>query len=80
MNWEVSNVQNNSVQTTLFEDLTNEEQEIITLLRQDLEGINVNEMTIRLNKPYSHLSSQLLEMEFKGIVKSLPGGVYRVVK
>ena len=49
-------------------------------LRRFPDGININELTVQLNKPYSRLSSQLLEMEFKGLVKCLPGGVYKAVR
>ena len=69
-----------NLQTSLFTDLTDSEQHIITVLRKYTDGVNVNELTILLNMPYSKLSSRLLEMEFKGLVKCLPGGMYRVVK
>jgi len=81
MNWEKQDsAVKQTVQTTLFLDLSDEEQEIVTVLRQHSEGIQVNELSILLAKPFSKISSQLLEMEFKGIVKCLPGGIYRIVK
>lgn len=81
MNWEITPTEKkDSVQTVLFDDLSENEQKIISSLRQFTEGININELTMLLNKPYSKLSSLLLEMEFKGLVKCLPGGMYRVVK
>lgn len=82
MNWEVAaDVKSREVvQPSLFEDLSDEEEAVITLLRRNSDGINVNEMALQLNKPYSRLSSQLLEMEFKGLVKCLPGGVYKAVR
>ena len=81
MNWEkqaagVSPV----IQTALFLDLSDEEQEIVSTLRQYADGIQLNELSIQLAKPISKLSSQLLEMEFKGVVKCLPGSMYRIVK
>lgn len=82
MNWEITQTPeaNKSVQTALFEDLSDDEQTVHCHLRQYPDGINVNELTVLLNIPYSKLSSLLLEMEFKGLVKCLPGGMYRVVK
>jgi DNA processing protein len=81
MSWEnTANGKSTHVQTTLFVDLTDEEQEMVSLLRQKTDGIQVNELAILLAKPYSKISSLLLEMEFNGIVKCLPGGVYRIVK
>lgn len=81
MNWETSEVKSKEVvQPSLFEDLSDEEEAVITLLRKNTDGINVNELALQLNKPFSRLSSQLLEMEFKGLVKCMPGGVYKAVR
>ncbi len=82
MNWEESKPTKTAevIQPVLFDNLTDEEELIISALRQNSEGINVNEMTILLKISYSKLSSKLLEMEFKGLVKCLPGGMYRVVR
>jgi len=81
MNWENQNTAGSqTVQTTLFLDLSDEEQEVVSVLRQHPEGIQVNELAIVLSKPFSKISSMLLEMEFSGVVKCLPGGIYRIVK
>ena len=81
MNWEKQNSETQpNIQTTLFLDLSDEEQEIVSILRQNSEGIQLNELAIQLEKPISKISSMLLEMEFKGVVKCLPGNLYRIVK
>jgi len=81
MSWEKQNATSEkTVQTTLFLDLSDEEKEIVSTLRQYSEGIHVNELAIVLARPISRISSTLLEMEFKGLVKCLPGSVYRIVK
>jgi DNA processing protein len=81
MNWEKQNSGSlSNVQTALFLDLSDEEQNIVSVLRQNPEGIQLNELAIQLEKPISKISSMLLEMEFKGIVKCLPGNLYRIVK
>lgn len=82
MNWEESkNIKTaESVQTVLFENLTDEEHGIISILRQNPDGININELALLLKTPFSRLSSKLLDMEFRGLVKCLPGGIYRLVK
>ncbi len=82
MNWEEKehSVQNKKeeVQLSLFENLTTEEQIILSELRKEPNGVNVNELSITLNIPYSKLSTLLLGIEFKGLVQCLPGGVYKV--
>jgi DNA processing protein len=81
MNWEKQDVGVTPIiQTALFLDLSDEEQEIVSTLRQYADGIQLNELSIQLAKPISKLSSQLLEMEFKGVVKCLPGNMYRIIK
>ncbi len=80
MNWDIKPHTATTVQTNLFADLTDEEQLLLTCLRAHPDGIHVNELAIKTGKPYSTVSSCLLSMEFKGLVKPLPGGMYRVVK
>ena len=81
MNWEKQETKNpGSIQTTLFLDLTEEEQSIVTMLRQFSDGLQLNELAIKLEIPISRISSMLLEMEFKGVVRCLPGNLYRIVK
>ena len=81
MNWEKQDsVSTQVVQTALFMDLSEEEQAIVSTLRQHPEGIQFNELAIQLEKPISKISSSLLEMEFKGVVKCLPGNLYKIVK
>lgn len=81
MNWQQSEIEKiNYIQTSLFLDLNDEEQEIVSLLRLNNDGLQLNDMAIRLNKPISKMSSMLLEMEFKGLLKCLPGNVYRIIK
>jgi len=81
MNWEKQDASfPSNIQTTLFLDLTDEEQQIVSTLRLNSEGLQLNELSLKLEKPISKISSLLLEMEFKGVVKCLPGNVYRIVK
>jgi DNA processing protein len=81
MNWEKQDSRSTpAVQTALFMDLSDEEQGIVSTLRQNTEGIQFNELAIQLEKPISKISALLLEMEFKGLVKCLPGNVYKIVK
>lgn len=81
MSWEnnFSGVVKN-IQTSLFVDLSEVEQNIVATLRQFPDGKQLNELAIQLEFPVSKISAILLEMEFKGIVKCSPGNLYRIVK
>lgn len=81
MNWNpIDRKSAQVIQPVLFPDLSEEEQSVVTLLRQHPDGVQVNSIAIDLARPFSKVSSMLLEMEFKGVIKCLPGGIYRVVK
>lgn len=75
MCWQVP--RREAVQRSLFPDLTDEEQPIVDYLKVRGEG-QINRMTVELNQPLSQLLSVLVELEFKGVVKALPGGVYKL--
>lgn len=66
-----------AVQRSLFPDLTAEEQVLVDYLKERGEG-QINRMTVDLNQPLSQLLSVLVELEFKGVVKTLPGGLYKL--
>ncbi len=81
MNWEnETEIRQQGVQTSLFINLSETEQKIVTLLRRFADGIQLNEISIQLELPVSKISALLLEMEFKGLVKCLPGNLYKIVK
>lgn len=82
MNWESqSNIaHSSSIQTTLFVDLSDEEQQIVSILRQHSDGVQVNELAVISGYPFSRISSLLLEMEFRGVVKCMPGSIYKAIK
>lgn len=66
------------VQPTLFNDLTENEQSVIALLRQH-DSLQINQLTIKLKQPVEKLFPLLIELEFKGYIRCLPGSMYKVV-
>lgn len=77
MNWKEEQ-QIDAVQTSLFTNFTTEEKEIVDALKNKNEQ-SIDELSGRLKKPVSVLSSTLLTMEFTGNIKSLPGKRYLLV-
>jgi DNA processing protein len=65
------------VQRTLFSDLDENEKIIYELLMQQSE-LTIDSICRSLEIPVYKLSSMLLQMEFKGLVKCYPGNVYRI--
>ena len=64
-------------QRNLFIELTPEETKIIKLL-ESVEKLSVDLMSIRMDMPVSRVSSMLLNLEFQGLVKVLPGNFYKL--
>jgi DNA processing protein len=66
------------IQQTLFSDLDETEKIIFELLSKQGE-LTIDTICRILNIPVYKLSSLLLQMEFKGLLKCSPGNLYRTV-
>lgn len=79
MGWDQQTNHRKDVQAALFTDLSEEESLIYSIIRKHMGGIHVNQLSVISSISYSKLTSLLLEMEFKALVKCIPGGIYRAV-
>jgi len=59
--------------------LNDEEKIIVNLLQQYPDGIQMNMLVIEANIPINRMSALLFELEMKGIVRALAGGMYRLL-
>ncbi|MBD2753857.1 DNA-processing protein DprA [Spirosoma validum] len=59
-------------------DITEEESQIISLLRQSAD-VHIDDLSWKSQIPMGRLASLLLNLEFRGFVRSLPGKKYAVV-
>lgn len=81
MGWNVSPHPSKSiVQRELFPELNEEEMKIVRLLQQYPEGIQINLLVVEANIPIHQMSALLFELEMKGVVRALAGGVYRLLQ
>ena len=64
------------LQKTLFSDLNENEKLIYELINKEGE-LNIDTICRSLGIPVHMLSSLLLQMEFKGLLKCFPGNIYR---
>jgi DNA processing protein len=67
-----------AIQRTLFSDLDDTEKTIFELLSKQGE-LTIDTICRSLDIPVYKLSSLLLQMEFKGLLKCSPGNLYRTV-
>ncbi|MFN8294918.1 MAG: DNA-processing protein DprA [Chitinophagales bacterium] len=79
MNWDLESKQkkNESVQSQLFIELTEQERVMYEFLKSS-ERTTIDEIHLKVNLSHSIISSLLLQLEMKGIIVSLPGKVYKI--
>ena len=68
-----------AIQRELFLDLSEEEEIIYNLLQKQEEGMQINTLVVNANIPINRMTSILFEMEMRGIIRALAGGVYRLI-
>ncbi len=66
-----------AVQSQLFLELSPEEQSVADLLSK-VDAMHADELMLHSGISYSILASTLLQLEMSGLVKSLPGKIYRL--
>lgn len=74
MRWEESS-QGRNIQPQLFVELSEQEQLIVNLLHERSE-LGIDALTFEAGIAHSEMASLLLNLEFKGVIRSLPGKRY----
>lgn len=83
MGWTTKDTPKQAVQTQMFglmDDLTPSRHAILEKLQEAEDGMHINHIVMETNLPYSDVSSDLLMLEMSSLVRSLPGGFYRLVR
>ncbi len=68
-----------AMQQKLFVELTEEEKIIVDLLRKS-EQLGIDTLALEARMPGNRLASLLLNLEFKGLIRSLPGKYYTLMR
>jgi DNA processing protein len=79
MNWDAG-VKPRKQESVALEGYSPEEQQIIRTLLDNNKQLMIDEISWKTNFPVSTTASLLLALEFKGVVTSLPGKMYKLVK
>lgn len=82
MGWQSAKVKDEQrtrgIQTQMFHDLTPEQQMIMEQLQQS--DMQINAISRNTQIPIGKITAVLFEMEMKGLVKALAGGMYHLIK
>lgn len=77
MRWKEIDAKKNA-QRALFVEFTEDEKIVVDLLRENDE-MGIDKLSWNCKLPYSKMASLLLRLEFKGVIKSIPGSQYVLI-
>lgn len=83
MEWKTRNAPVQGVQKELIglrDDLSATQQTILEKIQEAEEGLHINHIVMETGLAYDEVSSELVLMEIEGLIRSLPGGIYRFVR
>lgn len=69
---------NEGIERYLFPELTPEEQQVVNLL-QKTNDLQLNILSVKSALPIGQLTALLFQLEMKGIIKPLAGGMYHLL-
>ncbi len=78
MNWKDDEKKTDVKQLKFFHELKEEEKILVDLLQTNGQ-LGIDSLTLRANMPVSKVSTVLLNLEFAGVLKSLPGKMYELI-
>ena len=76
MNWDATTAKKKSKPSLSLAEFEEPEQVVLKILIEKKAAVLIDELSWKSNLPISQLASVLLGLEFKGVVKSLPGKQY----
>jgi DNA processing protein len=77
MGWQRANEVKPKIQRELFIELTPEEEKITDVLRME-DSMGIDDICLKTEMPTSKVAATLLNLEFQGLVRALPGKVYKL--
>ena len=79
LNWSTTPQTQHIIQPEIFPDLSAEESKLVDALT-GVEQKSIIELTQDTQLPFHKTMQLLLELELKGMIKGLPGGIYRLLR
>ena len=83
MQWQEEDARRNAladgIERHLFPDLSPEEQRVVELLQQT-NDLQLSILSVRASIPIGQLTALLFQLEMKGVIKPLAGGMYHLLR
>ena len=74
----LAQAQQQGIERNLFPQLSSTEQAVVDVLKKN-NDLQINMLSVQSNIPVARLTATLFELEMKGVVKMLAGGVYHLL-
>lgn len=78
MGW-LPHVAHNPKEKVDFSQYASPEKEILLVLSKEMEGLHIDDLSWKAQVPIHQLMATLLDLEFRGLVKPIPGKVFRIL-
>jgi DNA processing protein len=83
MNWQDEMLRQQAlidgIERNLFPDLSPDEQKVVSLL-QETNDLLLNVLSVKTGLPIGQLTALLFQLEMKGVVRPLAGGMYHLLR
>ena len=79
MNWDAT-VKPEKKEVLVFDNYEPGEQLVLKTLHENNMQLMIDDLSWKTNIPVGQLASLLLGLEFKGVIKSLPGKIYKIAR
>ncbi len=79
MGWDKRAEKPRSVQRQLFPDLNPDEEAVVSVLAKHPDGLQINTLVVDTNTAITRMTGILFELEMKGIIRMMAGGVYKLI-
>ncbi len=76
MGWKTIAMQQQPVQREMFPELSEQDQQLLNLLKQAPDGLTLNQLTQTTGMNISALTAHMFELEMQGVVKMVRGNRY----
>jgi len=78
LNWDTGKLKKNTIQRQLFVNLTPDEEHVVSVLKEKGD-LDIDTLLLESRLLPSKAATILLNMEFEGIIRCLPGKIYRLI-
>lgn len=79
LNWDLESKSSKKIVEKSYDHLPTEQKKVVDILLKNGQQLHIDELSWQSETPLNQLASILLQLEFEGLIRPLPGKEYRLV-